>query len=150
MNRNRMRRGLMLALATAVFGGLSITTGPSASAAATLQPKVFHNPADGGTYAQLWELHGPTNTLAYQAAFHPYGETLVVWDRLTDGFEATVVLKVYDRDHNLVDTDKFTTGKDRTFNLGTPDGSGDITEGYKVKFILNAGAYTTPPIEGTA
>src|SRR6478752_1026471 len=89
MNRNRMRRGLMLALATAVFGGLSTTTGPSASAAATLQPMVFHNPADGGTYAQLWELHGPTNTLAYQAAFHPYGETLVVWDRLTDGFEAT-------------------------------------------------------------
>ncbi|WP_371099383.1 hypothetical protein [Streptomyces sanglieri] len=155
MNRNRMRHGLMLALATVVFGGLSITTGPSASAATTLVPKVFKNPFDGDTggvsaYAQLREYQGVGYIVRYQAVFHAEGETLEVWDRLTDGSEATVVLKVYDRDNNLVDTDKFTTGKDHTFNLGTPDGSGNITEGYKVRFILSGGGYTTPPIEGIA
>ncbi|MFD7498132.1 hypothetical protein ACFV8T_38420 [Streptomyces sp. NPDC059832] len=59
-------------------------------------------------------------------------------------------MKAWDRGGNLVDNDTFTAGQNHTFNLGTSDGSGDITEGFKVSLILAAGACRTPPIVGIA
>ncbi|MEV5205452.1 hypothetical protein [Streptomyces sp. NPDC053720] len=151
MNRNRMRRRMMLALATTALGALSIAASPSASANPVLIPKVYTDATDGdsGGVSAFAELSRGTN-LCYRAAFHAKGETLDVWDRCKDGYEAKVTVKVYNLLGILVDLDEFTAGQDTTFNLGTPDGSGDIHEGYKVVLVLSAAGFSTPPIKGTA
>ncbi|MFE7245300.1 hypothetical protein [Streptomyces sp. NPDC057580] len=79
----------------------------------------------------------------YTAVFNAYDEKLRVRDEFADGHEAVVDMKFYNRSGDLVDTDQFVCGNDCTYNLGTPDGSGDVPEGYRVAMKLSAGGDTT-------
>jgi hypothetical protein len=70
----------------------------------------------------------------YVAVFYDYGETLKVYDNLRDGHAAKVFVSVQ-KNGTSVDTDTFYVGSSesgKVFNLGTPDGSGDIAEGLTV------------------
>jgi hypothetical protein len=78
----------------------------------------------------------------YLLSFYSYGETLKLWDGLTDGTEAVAKVWVYNKQGQLVDTDTFRTGTTQTYNLGTPDGSGDVPEGYTLRFELSGGGVT--------
>lgn len=69
----------------------------------------------------------------YAIQFQAKGEHLYVKDfqNLDRRLEAYVF--VWDKSGDLVDRDVFTTSaSDREYNLGTPDGSGNIPDGYRV------------------
>lgn len=86
----------------------------------------------GGWWAQsiLYDANNPADL--YQVSFWPRGETLNVMDRRSDGQQARAEVTVENRSGVTVDRDTFYSSYDSTFNLGTPDGSGDIPEGYRV------------------
>ncbi|TCC08291.1 hypothetical protein [Kribbella soli] len=70
----------------------------------------------------------------YVAIFYDNGEMLKVRDNLSDGHAAKVVVSVQKNGASL-DTDTFYVGTSesgKVFDLGTPDGSGDIAEGLTV------------------
>jgi catechol 2,3-dioxygenase-like lactoylglutathione lyase family enzyme len=69
----------------------------------------------------------------YQVYFDPYGERLILWDRFSDGHQARADVVVRDPSGAAIDRDSnLYTSYTGEFNLGTPDGSGDITEGLRV------------------
>ena len=86
----------------------------------------------GGWWAQsiVYDANNPTDR--YQVSFWPRGETLNVMDRRSDGQPARAEVTVENRSGVTVDRDTFYSSYDSTFNLGTPDGSGNIPEGYRV------------------
>lgn len=86
----------------------------------------------GGRWAQSI-LHERGDDLEkYMASFWPRGETLDLMDNLSDGHQARANVEVRDRNDNVVDRDVFYTSSNAEFNLGTPDGTGNIPEGYQV------------------
>ncbi|WP_147915407.1 hypothetical protein [Ruania zhangjianzhongii] len=87
---------------------------------------------DGGRWAQSI-LHVRGDDLdTYTASFWPRGERLNLLDNLSDGHQARANVEVRDRNDNVVDRDTFYTSSNTDFNLGTPDGTGNIPEGYQV------------------
>ena len=86
----------------------------------------------GGWWAQSIMYVESSTTDRYQVSFWPRGETLNVMDRRSDGQPARAEVRVENRNGVTVDRDTFYTTYDSTFNLGTPDGSGNIPEGYRV------------------
>lgn len=142
--RRRSWRRSAVAVAAAV--GLTVATVPGGSAhAAPSSWWPYHKshmsptPDDaGGTDAySSWGI-AAYGTL-YWVSFNAYGETLTLLDNLTDGRRAQAEVRVYRKadaygmPYDLVDRDiNLFTGTQRTFQLGTPDGTGDIPEGYYV------------------
>ncbi|WP_147915406.1 hypothetical protein [Ruania zhangjianzhongii] len=86
----------------------------------------------GGWWAQSIMYDESVPSDRYQVSFWPRGETLHVMDRRSDGQPARAEVRVENRSGVTVDRDTFYTTYDSTFNLGTPDGSGNIPEGYRV------------------
>ncbi|MFC4337001.1 hypothetical protein [Salininema proteolyticum] len=94
-------------------------------------------PYDSGG-ADAW-INGRCNgEVYYKVNFNAYGEELRLEDRHTDGRRARTIVEVYNGD-NLKDTDVFANAGTETYNLGTPDGSGNIPEGYRVEMRLCVG-----------
>ncbi|MEV5203403.1 hypothetical protein [Streptomyces sp. NPDC053720] len=108
----------------------------------------------GGTDAwmSLWANQGVGDHHLSSTKFHAYGEVLTVEDRIEDGAQVVVDVRVYDTKLNLRDTDKFTCPTECKYDLGTPDGSGDIPEGWVVKFRVGTDTmpYRTGWINGSA
>lgn len=86
----------------------------------------------GGQWAQSIMYDESAHSDLYQVSFWPRGETLNVMDRRSDGQSARAEVRVENRSGVTVDRDTFYSTYDSTFNLGTPDGSGNIPEGYRV------------------
>ncbi|RCG24689.1 hypothetical protein DTL70_10070 [Streptomyces diacarni] len=84
--------------------------------------------------AYLYPCGESVNNWHFRALFYAYGEQLTLEDRYTDEHEVSSSVKVYTTEGKLLDEDYFHTGTKQTYNLGTPDGSGDIAEGLRVKF----------------
>lgn len=92
---------------------------------------------------------------AYTASFDAYGEELTVKDHASDGDAAVAYVRVYDFWRCRLDipewydftedTDRFvmSIGED-TYNLGTPDGSGDIDEDDLVEIMVCRGYKSIP------
>ncbi|MGB9034868.1 MAG: hypothetical protein WCC45_10145, partial [Paeniglutamicibacter sp.] len=82
---------------------------------------------------------------AYKATFCARDEKLTVLDQKTDNVGAYVKLEVFKPDHNSEgnfkhdEWDEFFVPSKRTFELGTPDGTGDIREGMPVRFKVCKG-----------
>ncbi len=77
-----------------------------------------------------------------EANFDANGEELRLLDDRQDGQLAIAQVWVYNKSGTLVDTDTFSTGSVDRFNMGTPDGSGDIPEGYEVRINICVGNIT--------
>lgn len=89
-----------------------------------------HDP--GGSSGSVTLYPTGTKDPKYAVQFQAKGENLYV-KNFTGGGETQARVRVWDTSGNLVDEDLFTTDKlDTAYNLGTPDGSGDIAEGYRV------------------
>ena len=74
-----------------------------------------------------------SGTTLYEVRFQAYDEILYLRDLHTDGLGALAEVWVYDKSGDLADKDTFTTGStNATYELGTPDGSGNVAEGYEV------------------
>lgn len=99
----------------------------------------YRDPAphdDGGFDASASLLPGGEGYNRASAVFRAYGETLYLSDSDGDGLRTQAEVRVYrhaDADgvpYDLIDTDRFDTGSEhKYYNLGTPDGSGNIKEG---------------------
>ena len=94
------------------------------------------SPADPGSYdASISLVPTAGGSRTYSAWFTAYGEKLQVTDFVTDCRRAEAEVRVYRHadahgaPYGLIDTDRFFVGSEATFDLGTPDGSGNITEG---------------------
>lgn len=91
--------------------------------------------ADGAAVAVGFRWYGDgVSEILYRAVFDPYGEILTVRDDHPDGHAAKVIFRVYGST-GTIDVDTFYVGTadtGKTFNLGTPDGTGDITEGRQI------------------
>lgn len=75
----------------------------------------------------------------YAIQFQAKGENVYVKDfsNLKSGLVARVY--VYDKSGEIIDADSFRTkASDTAYNLGTPDGSGNIPEGYKVSIQVES------------
>lgn len=92
----------------------------------------------------------------YVTRFYAWGERLELTDRYADGHAARAEVRVYNKSGSLVDTDTFYTTQDsptsRDINMGTPDGSGNIPEGYEVriKLCINETSICTSALWGKA
>ena len=87
----------------------------------------------------------------YRAMFVADGEKLLLTDNLTDKRQAVADVYVYNKRGYFVDKDHFMIGTNKTYQLGSPDGSGDIPEGYSVVIrVGQEGGEHTGFISGTA
>lgn len=78
-------------------------------------------------WSYLWNAHDESEY--YFVYFDPYGETLELDDQFTDGHEARADVVVSDPiTERVLDRDTLFTSYRGKFNLGTPDGTGDIQE----------------------
>lgn len=86
----------------------------------------------GSFWAQslIWEKNNRSR--GYTVSFWPQDETLNVMDRRSDGHQARAQVRVSSPGGTLVDTDTYYSSHDSTFNLGSPDWTSDIPEGYNV------------------
>ena len=87
---------------------------------------------NGGWWAQSILEERGDQLNKYQVGFWPRGERLHLMDRISDGHQARANVEVRNHSGDVVDRDTFYTSYDAEFNLGTPDGTGDIPEGYQV------------------
>lgn len=89
---------------------------------------------DAGGYwasSRLWLADAPERLIS--AMFAPRGEWLYLTDRTGDYHVARADVLVTDTSDRVLDRDTFyADAVDDKFNLGTPDGSGDIAEGHNV------------------
>jgi len=142
-----MKSVRLVATTIAITMITAVMTTTSASAG-TLGPTGWTAPStkDNGIHVtiKIREYSGNVTALdRYRLDFDSYGETLKLWDGLSDGTEAVARVWVYNKSGTLVDTDTFTTGTRDSYNLGTPDGSGNIPEGYDIRFQLSGGGVTS-------
>lgn len=86
----------------------------------------------GGRWAQSILSERDDDLELYRASFWPRGETLNLLDSISDGHQARANVEVRNRNGTVVDRDTFRTSSSAEFNLGTPDGTGNIPEGYQV------------------
>lgn len=135
----------LVALAAAVLMGTLVALGTAGSAsAANINACTvvweYHSmqtptPADSGG-KDAWINAKCNGTVIYKVNFNAYGEELRLEDRLSDGYAAKANVRVYNTSGTLVDSDTFKNAGSKTYNLGTPDGSGDIAEGFTVYIQL--------------
>lgn len=107
---------------------------------------------DAGGYSArsaIWRADDPRQR--YVVSFVPYGEVLHVMDRRTDGHQARAEVAVANS-IGIIDRDVLRSSYDSTFNLGTPDGTGDIGEGLSVFIRVCVGdtGRCSPWAKGTA
>jgi len=67
----------------------------------------------------------PENPIQYEVVFQARDERLKLWDNRTDGRAAEAYLIINSPNGGYVERDILRTGSERTFELGTPDGSGN-------------------------
>ncbi|MDF3143449.1 hypothetical protein [Streptomyces sp. T21Q-yed] len=112
--------------------------------------------AGGARWAEAF-LYPDDDNVAYYAKFNPDGEELIAYDRLADGHATRIEMSVYSSynpdDGFLVDRDTFyvsTADGTKTFNLGSPDGSGDIPEDYSInmRVCINETVHCTDWVRG--
>lgn len=77
-----------------------------------------------------------TQPVQHSVAFRALDERLRLFDNLTDGRVAEACGMANSPKGAYVERDILRTGSDRTFELGTPDGSGDIPDGHQVSVSL--------------
>lgn len=124
------------AFAVALFAATAVGVG----AASAFQGDYYFYRDDGdrgGSSGHVW-LEDSRCDICYSVQFWAKGERLHLWDFLSDGRRAEAVVVVYDRSGTIVDVDRFFTGTNEEYNLGTPDGSGNIPEGYQVTMRVRA------------
>lgn len=87
----------------------------------------------------------PTGNELFFAAFNANGETLTIGVHDADDhgyYKIWVDSKVYNSSGTVIDTDQqvydgsLSGDNHRDYNIGTPDGSGDIAEGLKISLRL--------------
>ena len=129
--------GLSLALALAI-GAAAATSQPNASADEPKNCSSYKYTDDGDPGGSSGDVtldtaSGSDNLYAVQ--FSAKGEYLDLFDFTTDGHKAEATVAVTNPDgffEDVVDFDRFTTGTTGHYNLGSPDGSGNIPDGYHV------------------
>jgi hypothetical protein len=110
------------------------------------------SPNDAGGYSArsaIWRTDDPRQR--YVVSFVPNGEVLHVMDRRTDGHQARAEVAVASS-IGVIDHDVLRSSYDSTFDLGTPDGTGDIAEGLSVYIRVCVGetGRCSPWAKGTA
>jgi len=151
--KTRLRRLAMAAsLAVAMIAAFLPTATPAQ--AATVEKKAWaeDNPDDVGgldIHAYIRVTYGGPYHYLYTAKFNAYGETLTVRNNVQDGNQAVVDLKFY-FGSELLEIDTYYCRAECTFDLGTPDGSGDVREDVRVVMKLSGGGYSTPWATGRA
>lgn len=160
MHRTKRRLWQMFALLGIVA---LMTAGPVAESQAKKHYHDYLNrpisyqspsPRDSGGYDAVINLVTKAGAIHYKADFQAHGEKLRVWDRHTDGVRAQVQVRVYrhaDADgvpYGIIDEDIFYVGDYQEFNLGTPDGSGNIAEGRWVGIRIRPERVTCYPEPG--
>lgn len=154
---DRTNKGWLLPVA-ALFGVIMLvfTSGPAQAATYTSGSKVWNAEDDaGGINAWAWlDKAGVGGSQDYKATFYANDELLAVQvdDEMVSNAKITVA--VYDKNGQHVDTDTFTVapGTMDWLELGSPDGTGDIPEWYKVyvKICVGSSDTCTPYIRGRA
>ena len=106
----------------------------------------------GGRWAQSILSERGDDLELYRASFWPRGETLNLLDSISDGDQARANVEVRNRNGTVVDRDTFRTSSSAEFNLGTPDGTGNIPEGYQVWIQVCVGntGHCAPWVMGVA
>ena len=143
----QIRRPLIRVLgiaATAIALVAGLTSPANAAWESLVQNHIRPDPYDaGGRDAKLRYIDFSGSERKDMAAyFQAWGEELDVYPNRLGTAPTHIQVKVYRPAGNgtlhLVDTDNFTMapGQGRVLNLGTPDGSGDIPEGYIVGYRL--------------
>ncbi|WP_053747782.1 hypothetical protein [Streptomyces sp. MMG1533] len=138
----------MALVAACTVVGLTISTTGPAHAATFWDTESWTDPSDkdpGGVEAGsgLWRSDGSGE---YWVFFDPYGEKLSVKDGYADGHAARARVVVTDAQGHTQDEDTFYVGTAdglKEYNLGTPDGSGDIAEGLNVTVYVCINETTT-------
>lgn len=141
MKHRRWLSAAAAALVIAPFTGIT-------TAQADTQPR--NECIDSGQDASASKFDG-----AYTASFDAYGEELTVKDHASDGDAAVAYVKVYhfwrcrldipEWYDDPEDSDRMvmSIGED-TYNLGTPDGSGDVDEDELVEIQICRGYKSVP------
>ncbi|MFF2642152.1 hypothetical protein ACFVUB_20190 [Streptomyces niveus] len=123
----------------AVATGIGLVTAPTASAAGYCTYKndwaSAEDPGGRNAVAVLYRCETTPENYDYRAFFVAEGEKLLLEDRWVEGAEVAADLFVM-KDGKRIDGDYFEGVG--SYNLGTPDGSGDIAEGLKVEFRVCA------------
>lgn len=140
----KLRKKAIVALFTLVsVAATSLAVAVPAQGASpwtTSTSRFFTYPADDDLALELIVDHGGTSQNDYSARFYPYGEVLKLSDNRSDGYAARAHVNVYNKSGTKVDTDTLYTTQNawttRHIELGTPDGSGNIPEGYTVSIKL--------------
>ncbi|MEQ4305241.1 hypothetical protein ABNF97_28325 [Plantactinospora sp. B6F1] len=145
--RGIRKRFLVPITALCAVVGLLLAGGPAQAATYNKYTRTQASNQDAGgidTWAWLNKV-GAGSEIDYQVHFQAYGEKLWVYVRVGMASKGKVTVVVYDTTGKHVDTDTFTVdiGENRELNLGTPDGSGNIAEGYTVYSRICVGNSTT-------
>lgn len=106
----------------------------------------------GARWAQSIIMEANNGDNFYRVSFWPQREELRLLDRRADGHQARAEVVVRNHAGHVVDRDTYFSRYDANFNLGTPDGSGDIPEGYRVAIRVCADQtnHCSPWARGTA
>jgi hypothetical protein len=148
---NRIGRRIRLAAcAGATAGALTLSLAPVSHADGDWEELIssYRDPSpddQGGYDASASLLPGGSGQNRASAWFTAHGETLRLSDSDGDGLRTQAEVRVYrhaDADgipYDLIDTDTFSTGSDHSvqYNLGTPDGSGNISDGRWVAIRIS-------------
>lgn len=131
-----------IAAAFAIFGTTSTAHAAIEWETRVTSMKEAHDDPGGyNAWVEIWEKGHVDEQV--EVRFDANGEVLSLYDGRQDGQYAIAEVFVYNKSGTRVDTDVFKTGLSREqFNLGTPDGSGDIPEGYVVKINVCVGNIT--------
>jgi hypothetical protein len=126
-----------LAAGVALTAATALAVGASSPAAADDEPAdcnshSYDDEDVGGSSGEVNK--GDAGDPRYSVQFWAEGEHLSLWDFHPDGHEAEATAYITEPGGEMVDFDRFRTGSSdgAHYNLGTPDGSGNIPEGYKV------------------
>lgn len=150
--------------ATALAGGVMLAMAPTAASALSTADTEYWSYTDnsasdddnGGKDAigALYPKGSEPGDYHYRAEFAAYGEVLTLQDLASDGYHAKAYVNVYDEHGTHVDKDTFILPEDtgrETYNLGTPDGTGNIPEDHKVTIqVCIDGAGCSQKISGKA
>lgn len=133
--------------AAAAAMGLVLTASPAHAVTWESHTQTGASSTDpGGVYAISALQRADGETGGYWSEFNPDGEHLYLKDAYADGHSARATVLVFDKNGTYVDGDTFyaaTADGWMDFNLGTPDGSGDIPEGYRVSIRVCINDTTT-------
>lgn len=111
---------------------------PAAAAKYTVDSDVWADTKHPGkgTFVNQRLVPPGSDSADYYLLFDPWGEELQLRDMNTDGDRAVAFVRVF-RGSYIIDEDDFYSGEPyKYYQLGTPDGTGDIDEGVTVEFKL--------------